>query len=116
MYLTTRMYEDYSSSSIASDQGCCERYSFGHKISSAFHEMPESVEQNIPRLLTAKNCPGFLELATRIGIIVPLGSGRPFEINFHSLSSSDLLYINDSVSCPTECACQGPKDADTITV
>src|SRR5215208_7482871 len=95
MYLTTRMYEDYSSSSssIAIDQGCCERYSFGHKISSAFHKMPESVEQNIPRLLRAKNSPGFFELAARIGIIVPLGSGRPFEITVHSLSSSDLLSI-----------------------
>jgi hypothetical protein len=39
--------------SIAIDQACFERYSFGHETSSAFHETPESVEQNIPRLLTA---------------------------------------------------------------
>jgi hypothetical protein len=41
----------YFSSCIASAQACCERYSLGHSISSDFHEMPESVEQNIPRLL-----------------------------------------------------------------
>jgi hypothetical protein len=52
-YNVVLQYTLYSSSSIASDQGCRERYSFGHEISSAFHEMPESVEQNIPRVLTA---------------------------------------------------------------
>ena len=51
LFLCLSSVNNYFSSSIASAQACCERYSFGHWISSDFHEMPESVEQNIPRLL-----------------------------------------------------------------
>ena len=44
---------DYYFSLIAMDQGVCERYSLGHGVSSFLHELPESVDINKPRLLTA---------------------------------------------------------------
>jgi hypothetical protein len=52
-------------------------------------------------------------LEVRIVIIVPFGSGRPFETVFHISLSSDLLYTRDSASL-TECASKALEEADTI--
>jgi hypothetical protein len=87
-----------------SAQGCCKRYSLGQVISRDVQEAPESVELNIPRLLRAKNSPLLKGFEASIVIIVPLGSGRPFETIFHFLPSTDFLYINDS-AFSIECAC-----------
>ena len=65
----------------------------------------------------AYNSPLFVGFAARIAIIVPRDSGRPFEIAFHSPSSSptDLLYTNEFAPS-MECARQADSDADTTIV